>query len=156
MSFDALVDALLVLPINLLLFSVIGLVLSWRWPRFGRLLLGVSLIALYLLSLPVVSQSLIVALEWGLQHPPPPVEPPAAIVVLAGDAGYGTDAGVEPGIGMGPLTLERLRAGVLLQHRTGLPVLVTGGAATADSEPIAAQMARTTSRLLRVCRPPMA
>jgi uncharacterized SAM-binding protein YcdF (DUF218 family) len=142
MSLGALAIAVVVPPLNLLPLGLAGLALSWRWPRFGRLLLAVSLIGLFALSLPVTSRTLIASLEWDLPRAPP-TAPAAAIVILSGDAGYGTDAGLEPGSGIGALTLERLRAGALVQRRTGLPVLVTGGELEKDVEPIAAQMARS-------------
>jgi uncharacterized SAM-binding protein YcdF (DUF218 family) len=142
MSLGALATAVVVPPLNLLPFGLAGLALSWRWPRLGRLLIGVSLVGLLILSLPVTSRTLIASLEWSLPRVPPD-QPPAAIVILGGDAGYGTDAGLEPGIGIGTLTFERLRAGALMQRRTGLPVLVTGGVLEPDAEPIATQMARS-------------
>ncbi len=142
MSLGALATAVVVPPLNLLPLGIAGLALSWRWPRFGRLLMAVSLIGLLVFSLPVTARALIVSLEWHLPQAPPE-QPPAAIVVLGGDAGFGTDAGLEPGTGIGPLTFERMRAGALMQRRTGLPVLVTGGELEPGTEPIAAQMARS-------------
>jgi uncharacterized SAM-binding protein YcdF (DUF218 family) len=70
-----------------------------------------------------------------------PAHPPQAIVVLGGDASYADVGGLQEGSGIGPLTLERLRGGAELQHRTGLPVLVTGGALEDGVRPVAAQMA---------------
>jgi len=142
MSLGALATAVVVPPLNLLPLGLAGLALSWRWPRLGRFLIAVSLIGLLAFSLPVTSRSLIASLEWSLPRAPPD-QPPAAIVILGGDAGYGTNAGLELGTGIGPLTLERMRAGALLQRRTGLPVLVTGGALEPGVEPIATQMARS-------------
>jgi len=142
MSLGALATAVVVPPLNLLPLGFAGLALGWRWPRFGRFLVAVSLLGLFALSLPVTSLALIAALEWNLPQAPPD-QPPAAIVILGGDAGYGTDAGLETGTGIGPLTFQRLRAGALMQRRTGLPVLVTGGALEPGTEPIAAQMARS-------------
>ena len=142
MSLGALATAVVVPPLNLLPLGLAGLALSWRWPRVGRSLIAISLLGLLFFSLPVTSRSLIAALEWNLPQAPP-ATPPAAIVILSGDAGYGTDAGLEPGSGIGALTFERMRAGALLQRRTGLPVLVSGGALEPGVEPIAAQMARS-------------
>jgi uncharacterized SAM-binding protein YcdF (DUF218 family) len=141
MSLGALATAVVVPPLNLLPLGLAGLALSWRRPRFGRLLMAVSLIGLFVFSLPVTSRTLITSLEWSLPRAPPD-QPPGAIVILGGDAGYGTGAGLETGTGIGPLTFERLRAGALMQRRTGLPVLVTGGVLEPGAEPIAAQMAR--------------
>jgi uncharacterized SAM-binding protein YcdF (DUF218 family) len=68
---------------------------------------------------------------------------PAAIVILSGDAAHGGPGGIEPGSGIGAITLDRMRAGVVLARRTGLPILVTGGKLERDAEPIARQMARS-------------
>jgi uncharacterized SAM-binding protein YcdF (DUF218 family) len=61
---------------------------------------------------------------------------PGAIIILAGEAAYtrGTPE-------VGPLTLERLRAGAALHRRTGLPLLVSGGPLRGGDPPIAALMA---------------
>ena len=142
MSLGALATAVVVPPLNLLPLGFAGLALSWRWPRFGRLLIAVSLFGLLVFSLPVTSRSLIASLEWSLPRAPPE-QPPAAIVILSGDADYGTDAGLETGVGIGVFTLERMRAGALMAHRTGLPVLVTGGVLEPGSAPIATLMARS-------------
>lgn len=140
MSLGAFATALVVPPVNLLPLGLAGLALSWRWPRFGRFVVAVSLIGLLVFSLPVTSRTLIASLEWSLPRAPPE-RPPTAIVILGGDAGYGTDEGLETGLGIGALTLERMRAGALLQRRTGLPVLASGGELEKGEEPIAAQMA---------------
>jgi uncharacterized SAM-binding protein YcdF (DUF218 family) len=141
MSLGALATTIIVPPLNLLPLGLAGLAASWRWPRLGRLAIAVSLIGLTLFSLPVVSRLLIESLEWSLPRVPPD-HPPAAIVILSADAGYGTNAGFEKGLGIGALTLERVRAGALLQRQTNLPVLVSGGELEPGAEPVAPQMAR--------------
>jgi uncharacterized SAM-binding protein YcdF (DUF218 family) len=141
MSLGALASTIIVPPLNLLPLGLAGLAASRRWPRLGRLAIAVSLIGLTLFSLPVVSRLLIESLEWALPHAPPD-HPPAAIVILSADAGYGTNAGFEKGLGIGAFTLERLRAGAGLQQQTNLPVLVSGGELERGAEPIALQMAR--------------
>jgi uncharacterized SAM-binding protein YcdF (DUF218 family) len=142
MSLGALATAIIVPPVNLLPLGLAGLAASWRWPRLGRLAIAVSLIGLTLFSLPVVSRTLIESLEWRLPRAPPD-RPPAAIVILSADAGYGTGEGFEKGLGIGAFTLERMRAGALLQRQTNLPVLVSGGELEQGAEPIAPQMARS-------------
>lgn len=141
MSLGALASTIIVPPLNLLPLGLAGLAASWRWPRLGRLAIAISLIGLTLFSLPVVSRLLIESLEWSLPRAPPD-HPPAAIVILSADAGYGTNAGFEKGLGIGAFTFERLRAGALLQRQTNLPVLVSGGELEPGAEPIAPQMAR--------------
>jgi uncharacterized SAM-binding protein YcdF (DUF218 family) len=61
-----------------------------------------------------------------------------AIVVLGAEMVHGREGG-----DIGPLTLERLRAGAALHRRTGLPLLVTGGPLSPGSAPIAVLMARS-------------
>ena len=68
---------------------------------------------------------LLAALERDLPLTPPPDQPPQAIVILGGDTLRG--ASQTPIVHLGPLSLERVRAGALLARRTGLPILVTGG-----------------------------
>ena len=130
-------------PVNLALFGVLGLLAFGRWRRAGRWLSGVCLVLLLVLAMPVVSGSLIAALEQNLPLTPPADDPPGAIVVLGGDVSRGEQ--VEPdgpaGTDVGPLSLERVRAAADLQRRTHLPVLITGGSLAAHEPPVAAMMA---------------
>jgi uncharacterized SAM-binding protein YcdF (DUF218 family) len=127
---------LVVPPPNLVLAAIAGLVLM-RWRRrAGTIVVAASLTLLLVLSVPIVSQALIVSLEQGLPLEPPRNEPPQAIVILSAEVAH-TLGGVE----VGPLTLERLRAGAALERRTHLPVLVSGGALQPDDPPIAELMA---------------
>ena len=142
MSLGAFATAIVVPPVNLLTLGIAGAVAALRWPRLGRRVMAISLIGLMLFSLPVVSKPLIASLELGLPRAPPD-HPPAAIVILSGDAGYGTGEGLETGTGIGSLTLERMRAGAILARQTHLPVLVSGGELEREAGPIAAQMARS-------------
>ncbi len=130
---------LVVPPISLLLLALCctifaarpGVRLLWR-RRFGTVA-GLSLVVLTLLSLPVVGTALLASL--GV----PSAEPGAAgaIVILGGDVQRLPDNGVA----IGPLTLERLRAGAALHRQTGLPILVTGGIVDGTSRPVGALMA---------------
>lgn len=137
MSLSALPTAFVVPPLNLLLPCAAGLVLMrWR-PRVGRAVLWAGLAGLLVLSLPIVSDALLVSLETDLPLAPAGASP-EAIVILSADAFRDGDVW-DPG----PLTLERLRAGVALQRRTGLPVLVTGGTVDEGEDTLAAIMARS-------------
>jgi uncharacterized SAM-binding protein YcdF (DUF218 family) len=138
---------LLIPPINLLAPAVAGLVLScWR-PAAGRALAAFGLGALLLLAVPATATTLIASLEQGLPLTAPASNPPAAIVILGGDgsetAHTDDDRGDAQGFGVGPLSLQRERAGAALQRRTGLPVLVTGGRVDRGAPPIALLMARS-------------
>ena len=154
MSIGALSAALLLPPLNLMPLGVAGLVLSSRrapvFRRLGRWAIGLALCGLFVLSMPDMAALLIRSLEIGLPQgdvPGPgngsPGVSPAAIVILSADAAYGGLGGIEPGSGIGAMTLDRMRAGVVLARRTGLPILVTGGSLDRDAEPIARQMARS-------------
>lgn len=137
MSLSALPTALVVPPINLLLPCVAGALMLRRWPWAARMLLATGLGGLLMLSLPVVAEVLLLPLE-APAPAPAGADPPGAIVILSAEA-------VRDGNGYapGPLTLERLRAGAALHRRTGLPILVSGGAVEGQATTLAAVMARS-------------
>lgn len=121
---------LLLLPpaINLLMMLVAAL-LWQRFPRMARSLLVLSVVSLWLLATPWVSQQLSRAL---MQYPALSMDNLAqmdqqaqAIVILAGgmeatpqELGYAAPDSN---------TLTRLRYGAFLHRETGLPILVSGG-----------------------------
>jgi uncharacterized SAM-binding protein YcdF (DUF218 family) len=78
------------------------------------------------------------SLERDIAVAPRPGAIPGAIIVLSAEAVRGSD-----GPDVGPLTLERLRAGAALHRATGLPLLVTGGPAAPGEPPLAVLMARS-------------
>jgi uncharacterized SAM-binding protein YcdF (DUF218 family) len=128
-------------PPNLVLATLVGLVLMrrLRWRRVGTVVVSTSLALLLILSVPVVSQALLISLEQGLPLVPPQNDPPQAIVILSAEVEHIRGPGL--GIDVGPLTLQRLRAGAALQRRTHLPILVSGGSLQTDEPPIAGLMA---------------
>ena len=141
MSFSAAGTLLVVPPINLLGLAVIGAtILFWR-PRLGRALVVAALAGLVLLAMPVVADSLLASLETGLDVVPDPAHPPGAIVILGGDVAR--QAGGKSDIG--PLSLERVRAGAALARRTGLPILATGGVTFDGGVPVGQVMANSLS-----------
>lgn len=125
-----LLAALILPPAGPLLLALFGLWLTRlknrRWQRGGLWLATLSLLGLLLLSLPVVGNALTAPLE-----PHPPIAPEQlqrvqAIVILGGGSyhaapEYGGDT-------VGYTTLERLRYGARLARKSGLPLLVAGGA----------------------------
>jgi uncharacterized SAM-binding protein YcdF (DUF218 family) len=134
--------ALLMPPAGLLVLSVAGLLVMWRHRRLGLVLVIAGLAGLWVLSTPPVGRSLLTGLQ---VHPPldlsRPVDPGAAIVVLGG--GHYLEA-PEYG-GENSLTgsvLERLRYGVWLHRRTGLPLLITGGSVFGTAGPESVTIAR--------------
>jgi uncharacterized SAM-binding protein YcdF (DUF218 family) len=118
-------------PQGLVLLGLIGLVLL-RWHRrLGLTLIAFSLISLWVISMPVVSNGLQRMAErypaLDLSHP----VDAQAVVILAG-------GGVRPAPEFGGLTadgetLERLDYGAYVSRRTSLPVLITGSPAEADA-----------------------
>lgn len=121
-----LLSALALPPVGLILLAFLGIWLSRQRPRLGHSVSAVALLALLALSLPPVADALMHTLE---RRPPISAQMLAraqAIVILAGD-GYP----VAPEYGdetVGRATLERVRYGVHLQRRSGLPIMVIGGA----------------------------
>jgi uncharacterized SAM-binding protein YcdF (DUF218 family) len=129
---------LLLPPASLAVAALLLLLAPGRRGRLGAMLL---LLLLVMLSMPWVGLSLLASLDLPAEAETGAA--PEAIVILSGDVervGGGERGDVEAGIG--PLTLERERAGAALARRTGLPVLVTGGLVTA-SPPVAEMMAES-------------
>lgn len=120
-------SALLLPPFGLLLLAVFGLLLAtWR-PALGRRLGLVALGALATLTVPAVGDALLRSLETD-----PPIGAQAlagadAIVVLGGGA-YRAAPEFAGETTVNRYSLQRVRYAAVLQRRSGLPVLVTGGA----------------------------
>ena len=132
---------LLMPPTGLVLLIVAGLLLRRRWGRLGTRLTWISVLALILFGLPIVSYSMLLALESGLPTKPPPDHPPQAIIVLGADVirTHQESLGIRPGL----LTLDRLRTAAALHRRTGLPILVTGGTTQSKTPAVALVMAQS-------------
>ena len=121
--FTNFIAAFLLPPLNVLLLGGLGLHLLKRRPVLGKILIGFSLGALWLLATPYVGGKMLNALA-------PPVHLPNgteadAIVVLGGGTYY--DSIEYAGDTVGHFTLERVRYGAWLARRLGKPLLVTGG-----------------------------
>lgn len=130
--------ALALPPVCFLYCVILGLLILRRHRSGGRALVGIGLVGLALLSIPLVPNLMIVALERNLPTTPPPDAMPQAIVILGGDL-LRTEG--PPHSLPGFLTLDRLREGAALYRRTGLPILVTGGTVQPDRPPVALIMA---------------
>ena len=131
------------IPPNLfILGAMIGVVFAWWRKRFGLALATTAIGCLYLASTSAFAGLLIRSVEALAAVVPslPSDTPPAAIVVLAADARYGSRWG-EPDT-VGPLTLERLVEAAREQRRLGLPVLVSGGAPDGRANSLAALMSK--------------
>ena len=119
-----LIKAWLVPPGCLILLAAWGVLRLRAHPRSGKALIVLSLAALWALSTPWLSRTLLQTLE--PKYVDPLLAAPAqAIVVLGGGKyynapEYGMDTVSEP-------TLQRLRYAAWLHRKTGKPVLVSGG-----------------------------
>ncbi len=146
MSLAALQTALLEPPVNLLPVIAAGLLLMRHHRRIGGWLAALGFLALLAFSLPATPWLLLTALERDIALAPPSAPAPnaivGAIVVLSAEDLRAVPGGIIGPPDIGALTLQRLRAGVVLHRRTGLPLLVSGGVVRRDNPPIAQAMAR--------------
>jgi len=138
-SLNYFLASLLLPPVALLFTAWIGGRLLKKNRKRGRWLLGASLLALLILSLPLVAFSLFS----GLEIPPlntADARSAQAVVILAGGRSRGApDWG---GDTVNAFTLTRVRYGAHVARTTGLPVLVSGGLGTREREPEAILMER--------------
>jgi uncharacterized SAM-binding protein YcdF (DUF218 family) len=118
------VALMMIPPGTILLLGLLGLLILRRRQRLGRLLIALSLLTLYALSISPVADRLLQALE-------PPARTPLAaqevqaVVVLGGGTQYA--APEYGGSTVIASTLVRLRYAARLHRATGKPVLVSGG-----------------------------
>ncbi|SCK29144.1 YdcF family protein [Vogesella sp. LIG4] len=134
-----LLGALLLPPFSYLLPLLLALACRRRWPACGRLLLAGSLLLAWLLSLPITAITLN---GWLERYPPAALAQVAdtqAIVVLSGGKRPAPEYAANV---LSADTAGRLRYAAWLARRTGLPLLLTGGAPL-GGEPEAQVMART-------------
>jgi uncharacterized SAM-binding protein YcdF (DUF218 family) len=112
-------------PAGPLLIALAGLLLIKRRPVLGRSLVFVGLATLWLLSTPIVANSLQRMAE---QYPPLDLRAAstAQAIVILGGGGQRLYAPEYDGTAAGPILLERLSYGAYVAHETQLPVLVTG------------------------------
>ena len=121
---NSLVAGILLPPLNGLLLIIGGLWLGQRRPSLARAIIGVGIVMLWLLATPAVSNLMLATLE-GEPVSDRDIEQAQAIVVLGGGRNlkapeYGSDT-VES------TALSGLRYAAILQRKSLLPILVTGG-----------------------------
>jgi uncharacterized SAM-binding protein YcdF (DUF218 family) len=135
------VEMLLLPPASAIVLFLLGTLLRRKWPRFGRTTQILAGIWLWAASTPLVGGTLLLALQTAPALPATGALPAAdAIVVLSAEADpHGNEYG---GAVVGAMTLQRLRYGAFLQRRTGLPLLVSGGAPGTGLPSLAALMQR--------------
>lgn len=109
-----------------LLLAVFGLLLMRRAARIGWLFAWVGVVSGLLFSTPLVGNAMMGSLQAPNPVDLPELRTAQAIVVLAADTNY--DAREYGGSTSGAATLERLRYAARLFRRSGLPILVSGGA----------------------------
>ena len=141
MSFETIraIDALLLPPGLLFTLALLGLLFAFT--RFGRFLLFVTLVSLYLLSTPWIASRLISPLEQQFPATSPEAllqDRAQALVLLGG--GYFGESVEYADTAIGPFFAERLRYTAWLANLTGLPVIVSSGRSDA---PAAARILET-------------
>ncbi len=148
MLIRAIAKTLVLPPAVSLLFAVVALIVWRRFPRLARASLLLSIVSLWVFSLPVTSSLLMGYLEhqyvpWSESAMPPSSN--VALVVLGGGrrlsaVEYGGEDSVNA------RTLQRLRYSAYLQKQTQLPLLVSGGRVFGDESISEAQL---MARVLR-------
>ena len=142
-ALQGLLGALALPPVLFLALAAVAGALAWRGFRRAGLLAMAASLASLLLATPFAAGLLFLSLERGLDGPTS--GEPRAIIILGGDMAHGRN-----GIEVGPLTLERLRAGAALHRSTGLPILVTGGVLRTGQPALADLMAGSLQDDFRV------
>ena len=125
-------------PLGLVVATVLLAVIGWRGRRTAPLAAALCGVLVLLLATPFVAGALTVSLDRATPGTPADAPAAGAIIILGGEIARGAS-----GPEVGPLTLERLRAGAALHRRLGLPVLVTGGAQRPNELSLAEMMARS-------------
>lgn len=135
-----LLTALLLPPVPLLLLMLLGAALARRRPAWGWLLLWAGAAGLWLASTTAAGEWL----QQRLLQPPPALNADelrargtagGAILVLGG--GREAEAPEYGAPNLSPYSLERLRYGLWLARRSGLPVAFSGGVGHAQPDGIA-------------------
>lgn len=139
-----LIEALVLPPTSALLLLLVGTALRRRRPRFGRGVQVAGIAWLWLASTPCFGGLLLHSLQSYPALDPRALPNADAIVVLS--AGSDTVASEYGGAVIGPITMQRLRYGVWLHRRTGLPLLVSGGRPATGAPSLAAMMQATAQR----------
>ena len=121
----AVLKVLVLPPTGPLLVAVLGLGVSRRLPRAGRVLAVAGVVGLLALSMPAVAEFLIGFVDVSGPLDLEAARSAKAVVILGG--GVRRAAPEYGGDTLATLTLERVRYGARVARLTGLPVLVSGG-----------------------------
>lgn len=142
---------LLTPPGVIVLVAALGFLLRLKWRLIGGLIVAASFAALWVLSLPLTGRYLLASLESAVAplSLAADAKPTAQAIVVLGASRYA--AAPEYGEDtVGHLTLERLRYAAYLHRRTGLPILVSGGAPFGEEVPEALLMQKTLEHDFRI------
>lgn len=134
------VTALLIPPGLLILALAAGLAVLRGHPRTGRGLITGSTIGLYVLAMPITATFLLQ--QWEAPVLDAELLKKAQAIVVIGGGKY-AQAPEYGGDTVAAMTLVRLRYAAVLQRRTGLPVLVSGGSPEGSITDEASTMRRT-------------
>ncbi|MBP0596494.1 YdcF family protein [Herbaspirillum sp. LeCh32-8] len=149
---SAVAGAVLLPPLNAMLLCAAGCLLRRRWRRAGNLLivLGAGL----LLVLSTRAGALLLVRPLQDQYPALAdvgrMQPQAQAIVILGEGRLPNAPEYDHADSPRPLGLKRLAYGAWLHKRTGLPILVTGGAPDGSPESEAALMARALQQHFEV------
>ncbi len=136
MTFTSIASVAIVPPANLTGLALVGL--AWRRRAWGRGLAVLAMSGLFVLSLPVVADTLRDSLQDGSDETQA-AGSAGAIVVLGAE--LLRDASPAHDDAPGPMTLQRLREAAAVARQTGLPVLVSGGVVDSAAPPVGNIMA---------------
>lgn len=136
-------------PLSLFILIALGWLIGWRWRRLGGTIAAASFVALVVLSLPFTAGWLMFPLQTypALDPGNLPAEAEAIVILSADMQPLAPEYGVDI---VGAATLERVRYGAFLHHRTGKPVLVSGGQVQMRTTPIGIQMYETLTKEFNV------
>lgn len=126
-EFKPYITALVFSPTSLLLGITFGLLLSSKKPKLGRSVAIFSTILLWIFSTPAfsvwISNNLLTQYK-PITAQELKAQGVQAIIVLGGGVEAGQPDGIQQ---LKPTALDRLRHGIELSRKTGIPVMVTGG-----------------------------
>jgi uncharacterized SAM-binding protein YcdF (DUF218 family) len=121
---------LLAPPGIIIIIALVGFFLQLKHSWAGAMVLTLSIALLVALSLPITGHQLLAALETYAQSAegePGKENKSAAQAIIVLGGGRVADAPEYQSDTVNALTLERLRYAALLQRKTGLPIIVSGG-----------------------------
>lgn len=119
-------------PAGPLLLALLGLALLKHRPKLARACLYTGLVVLWMLSVPIIADALSGLAE---RYPPLDLSRPsgAQAIVILGGGGQITRAPEYGSPSAEPILLERLSYGAYAAHKTGLPILISGGGIEASA-----------------------